>query len=150
MRSSPNLALVLSLVLERYGGENMSPYLPEQSSGSASAEGWEPLQAIGGLPLIGGEGMVRVRTRSTHGILLEVVYPAGVSTPMHQHDHDSHLYLLSGHLAGTLDGRAIELLPGETLLHLAGVAHSVAALADSRWLEFKAPPGTPWTESRTQ
>jgi quercetin dioxygenase-like cupin family protein len=124
----------------------MRPFLPVQASGSVGAEGWEPLQAINGLPLIGGEGRVRVRTRSTHGILLEVLYPAGVSTPMHQHDHDSHLYLLSGHLAGTLAGREIELLPGDALLHPAGVAHSVVALADSCWLEFKAPPSTPWTE----
>jgi quercetin dioxygenase-like cupin family protein len=74
------------------------------------------------------------------------VFPAGVASPVHQHDHDSHLYLLSGHLGGTLDGCEVELFPGETLLHRAGVTHSVVALADSRWLEFKAPPSTPWTQ----
>lgn len=117
---------------------------PEPTSDAASADAWEPLRTINGLPLLGGEGRVRVRTRSAHGILLEVVYLAGVASPVHQHDHDSHLYLLAGHLAGTLDGQAIDLLPGETLLHPAEVAHSVVALADSRWLEFKAPPSTPW------
>ena len=110
-------------------------------------EAWEPLRTIQGQPLLGGEGRVRVRTQSAHGILLEVVFPAGVSSPMHQHEHDGHLYLLSGHLAGTLDGQEVALLPGATLLHPAGVAHEVVALAESRWLEFKAPPSAPWKAS---
>lgn len=118
----------------------------EPTIDNAGGDGWEPLRAINGLPLSGGEGRVCVRTRSAHGILLEIVYPAGVASPVHQHDHDSHLYLLAGRLGGTLEGRAVDLRPGEALLHGAGVAHSVVALADSRWLEFKAPPSTPWTQ----
>ena len=119
---------------------------PGREQADRGGEGWEPLRAINGLPLSGGEGRVGIRSRSAHGILLDVVFPAGVASPVHQHDHDSHLCLLSGHLGGTLDGHEVELLPGETLLQQAGVAHSLVALADSRWLEFKAPPSTPWTQ----
>ncbi len=122
----------------------MDRSLPESATDVASAAPWEPVRTIDGQPLLGGEGRIRVRRRSAHGMLLEVVYPAGVASRVHQHDHDSHLDLLTGHRGGTLDGTSVDLLPGDTLLHPVGVAHSVVALAESRWLEFKAPPSEPW------
>jgi quercetin dioxygenase-like cupin family protein len=105
---------------------------------------WKELTLVEGRPLLGGSGRARVRLHGTEGLLLEVTYPAGVSSPEHSHRHDSYLYLLSGHLAGTLDGKPIELRPGETLLHPSGVPHSIEAVTDSRWLEFKAPPQIVW------
>lgn len=118
--------------------------LPESATDAARAATWEPVRTIDGQPLLGGEGQIRVRSRSVHGILLEVLYPAGVASPIHKHDHESHLYLLTGHLGGTVDGASVDLLPGDAVFHPAGVAHSVVALVDSHWLEFKAPPGEPW------
>ena len=52
--------------------------------------------------------------------------------------HDSYIYLLSGHLVGTVGDDDTDLLPGDTLLHPAGVPHTVQAVGDSYWLEFKA------------
>ncbi|MEU7769167.1 cupin domain-containing protein [Nocardia sp. NPDC049190] len=101
---------------------------------------WRPLTAVEGLPLLGGTGRFRQPLRSRQGLLFEIEYPVGVGSPEHRHDHDSFIYLLSGHLRGTVDGRPVELAEGETLLHPAGVLHSVTAVSDSRWLEFKAPP----------
>ncbi|MFB9905855.1 cupin domain-containing protein [Allokutzneria oryzae] len=104
---------------------------------------WTPLRAVEGQAMIGGEGRYRVRGRSEHGVLLEITYPAGVASPVHVHDHDSHVYLMRGHVVGTLDGEPVELRAGEVVVHPRGVPHSVEAVAESTWLEFKSPPTIP-------
>ncbi|NIH80059.1 cupin domain-containing protein [Amycolatopsis viridis] len=98
------------------------------------------LTSVEGLPLIGGSGRFRVLQNTPRGLLLELEYPAGVSSPEHTHDHDSFVYVLSGELTGTVDGVPARLGPGDTVLHPRGVRHTVSAITDSRWLEFKAPP----------
>jgi quercetin dioxygenase-like cupin family protein len=105
---------------------------------------WPLLTNVEGLPLLGGHGHVRTRLRGTHGVLFEIFYPAGVRSPEHRHDHDSFVYLLSGRLAGTIGGAPAQLEPGGPLAHPAGVLHTVEALVDSRWLEFKSPPRAAW------
>jgi quercetin dioxygenase-like cupin family protein len=115
-----------------------------KSSAHESDPDWRSLTSVEGQPLLGGSGRSRLRLRGEEGLLLEVVYPAGVSSPEHTHEHDSYLYLLRGHLAGTLDGNVVELHPGQTLLQPALVSHSVSAVSDSHWLEFKAPPQIVW------
>lgn len=91
----------------------------------------------GGAPLTGAEA--RILEPGARGALLEVRFRAGVSTAEHHHDHDSYLYLMTGHMAGMVDGVRVELRPGASLLHPARVEHSVAAVVDSRWLAFKSP-----------
>lgn len=105
---------------------------------SADAE-WRGLSTVEGLSLLGGFGSFRLRERATSGLLYEVRYPAGVSSPEHSHDHDSIIYLLSGRLRATVNGREVFVGPGETVIHPLGIRHSVEALLDSHWLEFKAP-----------
>ena len=80
---------------------------------------WPLLTNVEGLPLLGGHGHVRTRLRETHGVLFEIFYPAGVRSPEHRQ-------------------------PGGSLAHPAGVLHTVEALVDSRWLEFKSPPRAAW------
>jgi quercetin dioxygenase-like cupin family protein len=75
---------------------------------------------------------------------MEVAYRAGTESPEHVHAQDSYIYLLRGHLHTTLEGRAADLYAGEALLQPAGTPHTVTAVIDSDWLEFKAPPMTPW------
>ncbi|MCK2237443.1 MULTISPECIES: cupin domain-containing protein [unclassified Crossiella] len=104
---------------------------------------WLPLTQVEGLPLLGGAGRYRVPLRTGTGLLMEIEYPQGVSSPEHQHDHDSFIYLLSGHVRGTIAGQPCELHAGGTLLHPRGVLHSVEAVVTSRWLEFKSPPNLP-------
>ncbi|MDQ0382096.1 cupin domain-containing protein [Amycolatopsis thermophila] len=97
------------------------------------------LTHVEGLELTGGPGRFRVLRESPRGLLLEICYPAGVASPEHSHDHDSFVYVLSGELTGTIDGEPVRLGPGDTAVHPRGVPHTVAAVTDGRWLEFKAP-----------
>jgi quercetin dioxygenase-like cupin family protein len=106
---------------------------------------WPLLTNVESLPLLGGHGRVRTRLRETHGILFEIFYPAGVRSPEHRHEHDSFIYLLSGRVTGTVGEAAAQLGPGDTLVHPKGVLHTVEAVVDSRWLEFKSPPQVGWT-----
>jgi quercetin dioxygenase-like cupin family protein len=110
-----------------------------QGAGSTADAEWRALSAVEGLMLRGGLASFRLRERATSGLLYEVRYPAGVSSPEHSHDHDSIIYLLSGRLRGTVNGRETVVRPGETVIHPLGIRHSVEALLDSHWLEFKAP-----------
>lgn len=100
---------------------------------------WRPLASIGGPSLVDAGGEARILERGAHGVLLEVRFRAGVATEEHRHEHDSYLYLVSGHVASTVDGQLVELRPGASLQHPARVMHSVKAMVDSRWLEFKSP-----------
>ena len=113
-----------------------------QDVSSTTDDEWRALSTVEGLTLLGGFGSFRLREVATSGLLYEVRYPAGVSSQEHSHDHDSIIYLLSGRLHGTLNGREVVVEPGETVIHPLGIRHSVEALLDSHWLEFKAPiPG---------
>ncbi len=107
---------------------------------AAPVTDFQPLTSVEGLPLLGGSGRFRVLQNTERGLLLELEYPAGVASPEHFHDHDSFIYVLSGELTGSVDGREARLGAGDTLVHPRGVRHTVAAVTDSRWLEFKAPP----------
>jgi quercetin dioxygenase-like cupin family protein len=107
---------------------------------TTSSSDWTQLNRVEGLELLGGHGRVRAPLKTDLGLLLDIEWPAGVCSPEHVHDHDSFIYLLSGHLSGTVNGERAELHPGQTLLHPKGVPHTVEAITDSHWLEFKAPP----------
>ncbi|WP_410655918.1 cupin domain-containing protein [Amycolatopsis sp. lyj-112] len=100
---------------------------------------WTSMSTVEGLPLVGGQGRFRSLARAEGGLAYEIFYPAGVASPVHSHDHDSIVYLISGSLRGTLDGRAVTLEVGETIVHPRGIPHSVEAIVDSRWVEFKTP-----------
>jgi quercetin dioxygenase-like cupin family protein len=105
---------------------------------------WRQMMTVEGIPLIGGPARVRVRLIGAQGQLLEVSYPAGAQSPEHAHQHDSYIYLLSGRLIGTVAGQPVELEPGETLLHPAGVPHALRAVTESHWLEFKGTAQANW------
>ncbi len=92
------------------------------------------------MELIGGQGADAHPPHPEQGVLREIECPVGVRSPEHGHDHDSFIHLLSGRLLGTESGEPGELRPGHTPLHPRGVPHTVEAVADSRWLEFKVPP----------
>jgi len=100
---------------------------------------WRALAGVDGGVLVGGRGEVKVLENGGLGLLLEVHFQAGVSSLEHHHGHDSYLYLLSGQISGMVGGEPFELQAGASLVHRAGVDHSVHAVVDSCWLEFKAP-----------
>lgn len=92
-----------------------------------------------GKPVYGGELEVKLRVSGDEMILLEIFYAAGVGTPLHAHTHESVIYLVSGKLKGTIAGKEIVMLPGDTCRHPAGVMHGVEALEDSVIMECKSP-----------
>jgi quercetin dioxygenase-like cupin family protein len=97
------------------------------------------VSTLEGKPVYGGELEVKLRVQGEQMILLEVFYAAGVGTPLHSHTHESVIYLVSGKLKGTIDGKELVMLPGDTCRHPAGVLHGVEALEDSVIMECKSP-----------
>jgi quercetin dioxygenase-like cupin family protein len=92
-----------------------------------------------GKAVYGGDLEVKLRVSGQEMILLEIFYAAGVGTPLHSHTHESVIYLVRGKLKGTIDGKEIIMLPGDTCRHPTGVLHGVEALEDSVILECKSP-----------
>ena len=97
------------------------------------------VSTLEGKAVYGGELEVKLRVSGDEMILLEIFYAAGVGTPLHFHTHESVIYLVSGKLKGTIDGKEIVMLPGDTCRHPAGVLHGVEALEDSVIMECKSP-----------
>lgn len=110
----------------------------------ATAKDWNEFNNVEGQSLVGGVGQVRALESGEHGTLYEIAYPQGVASPIHHYEHDSFIYLLEGHVTGTIDGETVELRAGESAVHPQGVPHSVEALVASRWLECKSPPAVGW------
>ena len=53
--------------------------------------------------------------------------------------HDSIVYVVSGKLKGTMDGKEFIMGPGDVCRHPKGVLHGVEALEDSVIMECKSP-----------
>ena len=104
---------------------------------------WRRIASVEGQGLFGGRGDVRVLEHGGAGVLLEVRFGAGVYSAVHRHAHDSYLYLLTGRLSGTVGGEPVEVRAGASLIHRAGIDHSVVAVVDSRWLESKTSAPAP-------
>lgn len=112
-----------------------------------SIPGGEPpvsFTAVEGEKLLGGSATARVLARGERMLTAEIRYPAGVASRPHVHDHESHCYILEGRVRSTSGGETIELGPGDTAIHPAGMSHSVEALTDARWIESKSTPHTAW------
>lgn len=86
-----------------------------------------------------GEFVVRTLARSDQLAILEVRFPAGVSSALHAHDHESAIYVLRGKLKTTIDGKVFLLGPGDTCVHPRQVQHNVEALEEALFLEIKSP-----------
>jgi quercetin dioxygenase-like cupin family protein len=107
----------------------------------SSASGVEArrVNTLEGKPIRGGELLVKPLVQGREMILLEIHYPAGVSTPLHSHTHESVIYVLRGKLKGTIEEQEFVLSPGDVCRHPRGVMHAVEALEDSVILECKSP-----------
>ena len=92
-----------------------------------------------GKQVYGGELLVKPIVLGDEMTLLEIYYAAGVGTPLHSHAHESIIYVVSGKLKGTMDGKEFIMGPGDICRHPKGVLHGVEALEDTVILECKSP-----------
>jgi quercetin dioxygenase-like cupin family protein len=72
--------------------------------------------------------------------MFEVNLEKGTKTPLHAHNTDSLLYIISGRVRVTVDGQVAEVKAGDSVFHPKGVIHNNEALEDSRFIEVKVPP----------
>ena len=77
-------------------------------------------------------------------VLVEMSAPAGFAAPLHAHEHESLVYVLSGRMRATVGDETHELGPGDAVLHVVGARHLIEAMVDTRWIEVKAPPSATW------
>ena len=89
--------------------------------------------------------VVRELLWGDNAVVVEMSAPAGFAAPLHAHDHESLVYVLSGRIRATVDGETHELGPGDAVLHAVGARHRIEAVVDTRWIEIKAPPSATWS-----
>jgi quercetin dioxygenase-like cupin family protein len=77
-------------------------------------------------------------------VLVEMSAPAGFTAPLHAHDHESLVYVVSGRIRATVGSETRELGPGDAVLHGTRVLHQIEALVNTHWIEVKAPPSATW------
>ena len=90
-------------------------------------------------PVHGGTLRVKPLLHGDEMMCFEVHYEAGVGAPMHVHDHESMIYVVSGRVRSRVGEDTFELGPGDACRHPGGVAHNVEAIEESVMLEFKSP-----------
>jgi quercetin dioxygenase-like cupin family protein len=88
--------------------------------------------------------LVRELLWGENAVLVEMSAPAGFAAPLHAHEHESFVYVLSGRVRATVGDETRELGPGDGVLHGIGVHHSIEAMVDTRWIEVKTPPSATW------
>jgi quercetin dioxygenase-like cupin family protein len=102
------------------------------------------LERVEGQPVAGGSTIKQLLVGRL-GLLAEMTLPRGVATPPHTHDHESLCYVVKGQVRATIAGGGSWVLgPGDSVLHPQGMMHSLEALEDTTWIEFKTPPEKPW------
>jgi quercetin dioxygenase-like cupin family protein len=86
-----------------------------------------------------GDIQLKVMMAGDAMTVLEIIYAVGAGTPMHVHQHESMVYVMSGRVAMIVGKDHYELGPGDTCRHPQGVPHSVEGLERSVVLEIKSP-----------
>jgi quercetin dioxygenase-like cupin family protein len=97
------------------------------------------VSTLEGKQVYGGELLVKPIVLGDEMTLLEIYYAAGVGTPPHSHAHESIIYVVSGKLKGTIEGKEVIMGPGDVCRHPKGVVHAVEALEDTVIIECKSP-----------
>ncbi|NQV81746.1 MAG: cupin domain-containing protein [Alphaproteobacteria bacterium] len=78
-------------------------------------------------------------------VFVETSFSKGQASPPHSHDdHESIVYIVSGKVKATIDGKAFVAGPGDAWYNAPGVVHNVEALEDSVSVEVKSPPTKAW------
>lgn len=75
--------------------------------------------------------------RGAHDVsVIRQLQQPGGQNPPHYHDREEIVVLWSGQVQATVNGAAVDLLPGDTLLVPVGAIHQLATLGDqpAEWL----------------
>lgn len=95
--------------------------------------------AIEGQQTYGGKLLARPMIQGTTMTFLEITYEAGVGAPLHVHDHESMIYVVSGKVKTIVGNDEYVLGPGDVCCHPARVPHTVQAIEASVMVEVKSP-----------
>jgi quercetin dioxygenase-like cupin family protein len=93
---------------------------------------------------ITGSVRVKILARTPHQLVMEVLMSAGARSSPHAHACDSTGVMLEGRARAVVDGKVVEVGPGDGYHHPEGVEHHVEALTSCRFIEIKSPPVEPW------
>jgi quercetin dioxygenase-like cupin family protein len=99
----------------------------------------QPVYTIEGQPN-NGTVFVKPLLQGDEMALLEVRMGAGVSSSLHEHAHESLLYVVSGRLRTIINDEVFLLGPGDACRHPRAATHRVEALEDTVFVEVKSPP----------
>jgi quercetin dioxygenase-like cupin family protein len=87
-----------------------------------------------------GPGVERqVLTDAPELMLVSVRFQTGAEGPMHHHVHVQSTYVRSGRFRFTVDGREVELGPGDTLTMASDVPHGCVCLEAGELIDAFAP-----------
>jgi quercetin dioxygenase-like cupin family protein len=75
-------------------------------------------------------------------LMTEFVMEKNVELPTHSHPEEQTGYLISGHMALTIDGETYDIMPGDSWLIPGGAVHGAEILEDSVAVEVFAPVRT--------
>ena len=99
---------------------------------------YRTVTSVEGLPVT-GSARVKPLLQGDEMTIMQMVYAEGASSPMHSHDHESLLYVISGKVQAIVGDETYTLQPGDVCRHPIGVPHNVEALEQSTFLEVKSP-----------
>jgi len=80
-------------------------------------------------------------------MLVRIEMSAGAGVPAHAHPHEQITHLVSGRVSFELDGKKMELSPGDSVLMRADVPHGATAIEDSVLIDAFSPPRSDFLES---
>jgi quercetin dioxygenase-like cupin family protein len=102
------------------------------------------MTAVEGRPL-GGEVQLRTLMVTPRMLFVETTFAAGQASQPHVHaDHESIVYVVSGKVRVTIDGREFVACPGDAWYNEPGVLHHIEALEPTVSVEVKSPPIRAW------
>jgi quercetin dioxygenase-like cupin family protein len=98
----------------------------------------QPVTSIEGTPTV-GTFFVKPMITGANLSMFEVRLARGARSQMHQHSHESLIYVVSGALKTVIGEQQVLVRSGEACCHPENVVHSVEAMEDTIFIEVKAP-----------
>ncbi len=91
---------------------------------------------------LGGGVTRRVLAHNPEMLAAEVAFETGAAGSVHTHPHTQISYVLSGRFRYTIDGRDVDLGPGDSVVVPSGLPHGTVCLAQGALLDVFTPERT--------